>query len=637
MKATHSTFLRVLTRAAAALLLAVVTARAQNTNYVIDTFDTGVPSQWWATWWGNGAINWDPAQDANGDPSSGSAYITADTIQSQNTYVVARSFGGWAWDNGVPVNFTLFTNLQIWLKWDTNVSSMPLSVFNNSGDRLGVMIHPQSANWDGGRLVSLGTVTIPEEASNRWVRIDVPINPQLAGIEEATALVFKRWDPSENVGHTIAFWIDNIELQAAVAPPPPPTVSVVPAESGLNLIASGSGQYQRQSIYTLGDTYGWVGASGPVTYSITIKRPPVGGWNGFQVHLFIAPTQDNLPWGAGDSAIDWNATNIVFVQISGGEGPGATARFMVKTNQGSGNSMLWGEGTLATVDSEVSEGTWQVVFNSDTDVTIVTPSGSSTNFTIPAEWVQYFNGPAVVHVGAQPNNTENLGKSVVLSRVQITGVPSPLDDDFSAGQLNTGLWGIAAENPAGVLVVPPTARYWFRWTLPADSDAIVMARTNLTQGGWLELATGAPVSVGGARQVLLSSENLPDSPTLFLALGKRVFTKLLVLLPGESSAPGTPTGRSGTPDPQMVWTPFDLTVIAVDDNWYPVRGVNHVITLSSEDLAFTFAGDVQMVNGTATFPGVYFGNEGTFTITATSVDDPTKTGTSSPVQVGPLQ
>jgi hypothetical protein len=422
-----------------------------------------------------------------------------------------------------------------------------------------------------------------------------------------------------------------------VAPPPPPTVSLVPAEPGLNLIASSAYQWQRQSIYTRGDTYGWMGAPGPVTYSVTIKRPPVGGWNGFQVHLFIAPTQDNLPYGPGDWPIDWNGTNIVFVQISGGAGPGATARFMVKTNQGSGNSMLWSYGTLATVASDVSEGTWQVVFNNSTDVTILTPGGTSTNFTIPAEWVQYFNGPAVVHVGAQPNSLDNLGKSVILSRVQITGVPTPLDDDFSGNSLNTDLWGIAADDPAGVVVVPPNARYWFRWTLPADSDAIVMARTNLTQGGWTQLAAAAPINLAGARQVLLTSNILPNSSTLFLALGKRVFTKLLVLLPGETAAPGTPTGRSGTPDPVMVWTPFDLTVIAVDENWYPVRGVNHVITLSSDDTAFTFGNNVQMVNGVANFPGVYFGNEGTFTITATSVDDPTKTGTSTPVRVGPLQ
>lgn len=632
MKTTQCSLLRLFS-AGGALLLALGEGRAQNTNYMIDTFDTGVPTQWWSTWWGNGSITWDPTQDADGDPNSGSAYIQADTIRGQNTYVIARSFGGWAWDNGRPVNFTLFTNLQIWLKWDSQNSSMPLSVFNSSGDRLGVMIHPQSANWDGGRLVSLGTITVPEEASNRWVRINVPINPQLAGIEQATALVFKRWDPSDNLNHTIAFWIDNLELQAAVAPPPPPTVSVVPSVGGLNLIASGAGQYQRQSIYTRGDTYGWVGAPGPVTYSVTIKRRPEGGWNGFQAHIFLAPTQDNLPWGTGDSAIDWNGTNIVFIQISGGTGPGASARFMVKTNQGSGNSMLWGHGTLATVFSEVDEGTWQIIFQNNTDVTILTPSGTSTNFSIPAEWVPYFQGPVAVHVGAQPNSFDNLGKSVVLSRVQITGVPSPLDDDFSGGTLNDGLWGIAAENPGGVLVVPATARYWFRWTLPADPDAIVMARTNLTAGGWLELTTAAPISVGGARQVLLTRDNLPDSSTLFLALGKRVFTKLLVLLPGETAAPGTTTGKTGTPDPQTVWEPFDVTVLAVDDNWYPVRGINHVISLSSTDLAFTTTGNVQMVNGSATFTGVYFGNDGTWTITATSVDDPTKTGTSSPVQV----
>lgn len=635
MKAMQRTLLG--TFCVTGLLLSAGMLQAQNTNYVIDTFDTGVPTQWWATWWGNGAITWDPAQDAGGDPSSGSAYITADTIRGQNTYVVARSFGGWAWDNGRPVNFTLFTNLQIWLKWDSQNSSMPLSVFNSSGDRLGVMVHPQSANWDGGRLVSLGTITVPEEASNRWVRINVPINPQLAGIEQATALVFKRWDPSANLNHTIAFWIDNLVLQAAVAPPPPPTVSVHPAEGGLNLIASGAGQWQRQSIYTRGDTYGWVGASGPVNYSITIKRRPEGGWNGFQVHMFLAPTQNNLPWGAGDSAIDWNATNIVFVQISGGTGPGATARFMVKTNQGSGNSMLWGAGTLATVASDIDEGTWQVVFTNNTDVTIITPSGTSTNFSLPADWIPYFTGPMVVHVGAQPNSLANLGKSAILSRVRITGVSTPLDDDFSTGSLNADLWGIAAENAAGVLVVPQTARYWFRWTLPADTDAIVMARTNLTAGGWIELAAGAPIAVGGARQVLLTRESLPESSTLFLALGKRVFAKLLVLLPGETHAPGTAAGKTGTPNTQFVWNPFDVVVLAVDANNYQVRGINHMISLTSTDQSFTTTGPVQMANGMATFTGAYFGNEGTWTITATSADDPTKTGTSSAVVVRPPQ
>jgi hypothetical protein len=135
--------------------------------------------------------------------------------------VIARSFGGWPYDNSTPVNLTLFTNLQFWIKWDSANSSMPLSLFNRSGDRFDVFIHPQSAKWNGDNLVRLAQVTIPEQASNRWVRIDVPINPQLSGIEQATALVFKRWDPSENTGRTIAFWIDNIELQAAVPKPSP--------------------------------------------------------------------------------------------------------------------------------------------------------------------------------------------------------------------------------------------------------------------------------------------------------------------------------------------------------------------------------------------------------------------------------
>jgi hypothetical protein len=215
MKPMQMPVLRGLSRAAAVFFLAAGLARAQ--NYVIDTFDTGVSvaNQWWS-WWGNGTITWDSTQDANGDPNSGSAYITANTT-GQNTYTIARSFGGGPYDNSTPVNLTLFTNLQFWIKWDSANSSMPLSLFNSSGDRLDVFIHPRT-NWSGDNLVRLAQVTIPEQASNSWVRIDVPIDPQLSGIEEATGLVFKRWDPSANTGLTMAFWIDNIQLQAVPEP-----------------------------------------------------------------------------------------------------------------------------------------------------------------------------------------------------------------------------------------------------------------------------------------------------------------------------------------------------------------------------------------------------------------------------------
>ncbi len=45
------------------------------------------------------------------------------------------------------------------------------------------------------------------------------------------------------------------------------------------------------------------------------------------------------------------------------------------------------------------------------------------------------------------------------------------------------------------------------------------------------------------------------------------FSKLQVLAPGETAAPGTATGKTGAPPYYLVGTPFTVTVNAVDAYW----------------------------------------------------------------------
>ena len=148
----------------------------------------------------------------------------------------------------------------------------------------------------------------------------------------------------------------------------------------------------------------------------------------------------------------------------------------------------------------------------------------------------------------------------------------------------------------------------------------------------------APVGfdVGGKHRVLLRASDLPGANAGFWRLIKRTFTKLQVLLSGETAAPGTPTGKTGTPTPRQVGVAFDIVVNAVDDNWYPIPGVSHTINLTTDDAAGVMALDAPLVNGKVTIAESYFGAQGTWTITATDVTDTTKTpGTSSPVKVSP--
>ena len=59
-------------------------------------------------------------------------------------------------------------------------------------------------------------------------------------------------------------------------------------------------------------------------------------------------------------------------------------------------------------------------------------------------------------------------------------------------------------------------------------------------------------------------------------------TKLQVLLPGMSAAPGTPSGFTGTPYTQTVGVPFQVIVNATDENWN-VAPVSDLVQLTASD------------------------------------------------------
>lgn len=116
---------------------------------------------------------------------------------------------------------------------------------------------------------------------------------------------------------------------------------------------------------------------------------------------------------------------------------------------------------------------------------------------------------------------------------------------------------------------------------------------------------------------------------------KRVPSKLQVLLPGESNAPDTLTGKAGTPDPQLQWVPFDFTVNAVDSAFHIVASVTDTVTFTSTDPSATVPIDTALVAGTKTFTGsTWFGTLGTWTITATdATTNSIAPGTSTPLTI----
>lgn len=100
------------------------------------------------------------------------------------------------------------------------------------------------------------------------------------------------------------------------------------------------------------------------------------------------------------------------------------------------------------------------------------------------------------------------------------------------------------------------------------------------------------------------------------------YTRLQVLLPGESAAPGTVSGKTGTPRAQTSGVPFSVTVRACDSGWNTVPGVTNALQVLSSDASATLPPSTQLANGAVTVT-VTFNAGGTFTVYAHDVTDGT--------------
>jgi len=90
-----------------------------------------------------------------------------------------------------------------------------------------------------------------------------------------------------------------------------------------------------------------------------------------------------------------------------------------------------------------------------------------------------------------------------------------------------------------------------------------------------------------------------------------------VLLPGETAAPGTPSGKSGTRRAQTAGFPFSITVRACDDQWATVTTVTHSVSILASDASATLPAASQLTAGQGTFT-LTFNAGGNFNVYATT-------------------
>src|SRR6185436_9613671 len=111
-------------------------------------------------------------------------------------------------------------------------------------------------------------------------------------------------------------------------------------------------------------------------------------------------------------------------------------------------------------------------------------------------------------------------------------------------------------------------------TLPADTALVsgtkTLSVTFKTSG--TQTLTATDVTDG--------SKTTNTSPSMTVNAG--AFVKMQLLVPGETAAPGSATGKTGTPTAQSSGTAFNVTVNAVDANWN-VASSTHTVGITTTD------------------------------------------------------
>src|ERR1043166_4354169 len=114
-----------------------------------------------------------------------------------------------------------------------------------------------------------------------------------------------------------------------------------------------------------------------------------------------------------------------------------------------------------------------------------------------------------------------------------------------------------------------------------------------------------------------------------LAVNAAPFTKLQLLVPGETATPGTASGKTGAPASRTAGIAFTVTVNAVDANWNFINTVSDTVGITSSDGSATLPADTALTAGTQTF-NVTFNTAGSQTLTATNITNGSVASDTSP-------
>jgi hypothetical protein len=528
-----------------------------------EIYGTGTPDLWYGG--NNASFTWSSTLDTLDPSSTGSLYVSCqfDGANNGESCVCAIPFDT-NWVGGNTGQFTVETNpayiidarqysaIELDVMWDSVNSTVPLDDFNAAGDihgfPMGALENGPIPNPTGGGVqseicgVGASNIYIPDAASNGWVHMVIPITYATIEDSQVIGIWMKKYYGGPDNG-TVAFWVDNITYDGAVIPTvkPQASLSLSKPVDGLQLNFDGYGPYDREGVATWDNSYSFVTASGPVTYSMTIGyAPPPAYPSGLRIYLD--------PMSGTSSSPDWNDANILSINLNN-NATGPLLTLECKTNEANSNGDLYdaSDPTWAPSNSP-TVGTWSFTISNNTNIYCLAPDGESTNLPFPlsltsAQVASFFDqGNGMwVYYSAECGGTTGEGSRWVLTKASISGGGVPaLSDNFvtdanngdpgpaSVGQGNewTSYSGVDWANEANssalyaTYLIGTNTVYFLDWTDNTTNSYTVMTNTTPGPSGWGSntVLTGESYLNASSFRVEVANTNLPPTGNLFFEL-----------------------------------------------------------------------------------------------------------------------
>jgi hypothetical protein len=511
------------TKLAAGLLAAIALAigsrslNAQPTNFIAYNFDTDQVSATpyntsWGNWFGGAfqAVSFDPNNDANHNPASGSMmvnlnwpgqYVLLDGFYINNNTQYAPTYA--------PLPLNIFTNLSFDIRYDissairTNTTAAGVNGSQGPGSmdfgfmRIGSISPPTPSPFgqDWYYYFAIPATNGLGQPNTNWQHISINLTTtagalsDLQGSGMGSFLIGMDGGAYGNASLTgpQTLWIDNIQLSGFAAPIPPPVMSIQKASPALRMFG-GVGQYGRAQVTMADNNESWIGGPFPISYSMTLLGNAGNFPTPLDTHIQIIQGNNNY------SGFDYTSVNTMWLQIISTSSNACTAQIAYKTNgptTGANPNIV-----ALSITNPVRAGTWTLTFLSDTNGTLTAPGTAPIPFTLglsDADATTDFSTPVQVRFGIQNNgNPANGGIADDWASISVSGTAglsgTNRTETFTqegTNQLDTTFWNLAtSDGGAGQTVLVATnAPYWVKWNTP-DTGYVLATGTNIVSGPW---------------------------------------------------------------------------------------------------------------------------------------------------------